>query len=226
MYLTDSLQSQFPDILGNRPPSGSGRFDNTTRHVMRLPSWNSTHERRSPPVEYDRRRRPRHRVRVSPPSTRPSIFGGQTSNGAPQTSVRPSRSSRSRSPFDPTSTGVDLSSRPSLTHSPEQYHWNDGSSPHPTTGATTSSPPAGPLFDASSFPFQSQMMIPPDDFLQGIVSPNSDEVPANEHSSGLPQMRSDPVRFSSPSTSTGSSDSYVASMGHANSNQFTSYQQS
>ncbi|KAI1425288.1 hypothetical protein F5Y12DRAFT_784724 [Xylaria sp. FL1777] len=218
--------SQFPDILSNRPPSGSGRFENTARHGMRLPSWSSAHERRSPPVEYDRRRRPRHRARVSPPLSRPSILGGQTSNGASQTSVRPSRSSRSRSPFDPTSTGVDLSSRRSLTNSPEQYHWNGSSSPNPTTGAITLTPPSGPLFDASGFPFQSQMMIPPDDFLRGFVSSHSDEAPGNEHSSGLPQMRSDTVRFSSPSTSAGSSDVYVAASGHATSNQFTSYQQS
>ncbi|TGJ80412.1 hypothetical protein E0Z10_g8353 [Xylaria hypoxylon] len=223
---TTDRQSQFPDVPSNRPPSGNRRAENIPPHGMRLPSWNSSYERRSPPVEYDRRRRARQRARVSPPSTRPSVFGGPVSNGASQTSVRPSRSSRSRSPFDPTSTGVDSSSRRSLTNSPEQYHWNGSPSPNSTAGAITSSPPSGPVFDASGFDFQSQMAMPPDDFFRGFAPANLDVAQANGHSSGLPQMRSDSVRFSSPSTPTGSSDIYVANSGHANSNQFTSYQQS
>ncbi|KAI0433481.1 hypothetical protein F5Y09DRAFT_338701 [Xylaria sp. FL1042] len=216
---TSDRPSQFSDILGNRPPSGSGRFENTTRHAMRLPSWSLTHERRSPPIENDRRRRPRHRVRVSPPSMR-STFGGQASVGASQNSVRPSRRSRSRSPFDLSNTGVvDSSSRRSLTNSPEQHHWNGSHSPNSTMGATTGNSQGDPIFDASNFPLHGH-------YFPGIVPPNPNETPANDHSYGLPQMRSNPARVSSPSTSSGSSDVYMADVGHTTSNQFTSYQQS
>ncbi|KAI0532577.1 hypothetical protein GGR58DRAFT_162501 [Xylaria digitata] len=223
---TTDRPSQFPDILGNRPQSSNRRVENISHQHGIRPTWNSSYERRSPPVEYERRRRARQRTRVSPPSTRGSIFGGPVSNGASQTSVRLSRSSRSRSPFDPTITGVGSNSRRSLTNSPEQYLWNGSPSPNSTVGAATSSPPSGPVFDASGFHFQSQIAIPPDDFFQGFTSANLDTTQANEHASGLPQMRSDAGRFSSPSTPTGSSDIYAVNSGHANSNQFTSYQQS
>ncbi|KAI0815509.1 hypothetical protein GGR55DRAFT_699354 [Xylaria sp. FL0064] len=211
--------SQFADMLSNRPPSGSGRFESTTRPPMRLPSWNFAHERRSPPIENDRRRRPRHRARVSPPSIR-SAFGGQSSIGVSQNSVRPSRRSRSRSPFDPANTGVvDSSSRRSLTNSPEQHYWNGSPSPNSTTGAAVGNSQGDPIFEASNFPLHGH-------FYPGVVLPNPNETPANEHSSGLAQMHSEPVRFSSPSTSSGSSDVYMADVGHMTSNQFTSYQQS
>ncbi|RWA08234.1 hypothetical protein EKO27_g6862 [Xylaria grammica] len=222
---TADRPSQFPDILSNRPPSGSRRVENNTSHGMRLPSWNSSYERRSPPVEYDRRRRARPRARVSFPSTRQGVFGGLGTNGASQTSVRPSRSSRSRSPFDHASTGVDSNSRRSLTNSPEQYHWNGSPSPNSTVGVTTSSPPSGTVFDASGFHFQSQMSISADEYFTAANLANLNAAQANEQSPGLPQMRSD-SGFSSPSTPTGSSDIYVTNSGHLNSNQFTSYQQS
>jgi hypothetical protein len=164
-------------------------------------------------------------VRVTPPSTRPSLLGARTSDGASQTSVRPSRSSRSRSPFDPTSSGVELSSRRSLTNSPQQYHWNGSPSPNSNQGgAATSSPPSGPVYDASVYPFVSQIVMPPADYFHGLVSPGSNAPPANEHRPGLPQMRSDPLRFTTPST--GTSDVYVTDSGQANFNQFTSFQQS
>ncbi|KAI0875228.1 hypothetical protein GGS24DRAFT_500064 [Hypoxylon argillaceum] len=220
---TDRPSNQFSDIgPSNRSPPGNRRVENNHHHGLRMTTWN-TYERRSPPIEFDRRRRPRHRARVTSPSTRPSAFGGPTSNSASQTSVRPSRSSRSRSPFDPTSTGLDSGSRRSLTSSPEQYPWNVGLSPNSNqTGVTmTSSPPSGPVFDASSFPFHSRMNGPSDEFFHGVVSPNTDVMPTNEHPSELPQIRPDPARFSSPSTE--SLDIYS---GHANSNPFTSYQQS
>ncbi|RYC61397.1 hypothetical protein CHU98_g4822 [Xylaria longipes] len=205
----------------NQSPSGSRRFENNYGHgIMRMP-WNAALERRSPPVEHDRRRRTRHRVRVSPPSTRPSEFGGPTSNGASQTSVRSSRSSRSRSPVDNAGFGTDLSNRRSLTNSPEQHFWNDSSS-------NTSSQSGGatrPLFDNASYPIQSQIVNFPDEaFLSRSISAN--EIAAmqgNEHPSGLPQMHPG-VRFSPPPT--GPLGSYVPISGHMSSNQFTSYQQS
>ncbi|KAI8951039.1 hypothetical protein F4801DRAFT_306160 [Xylaria longipes] len=219
---TDRPSSQF-SIVGssNQSPSGSRRFENNYGHgIMRMP-WNAALERRSPPVEHDRRRRTRHRVRVSPPSTRPSEFGGPTSNGASQTSVRSSRSSRSRSPVDNAGFGTDLSNRRSLTNSPEQHFWNDSSS-------NTSSQSGGatrPLFDNASYPIQSQIVNFPDEaFLSRSISAN--EIAAmqgNEHPSGLPQMHPG-VRFSPPPT--GPLGSYVPISGHMSSNQFTSYQQS
>jgi hypothetical protein len=186
---------------------------------MRIPSWNAARERRSPPS-----RGPRYRTRVNPPSARPITFGGPASNGASQTSVRPSRSSRSRSPFDPTSTGLDLSSRRSLTNSPQQYQWNGSPSPNANQrGATTSSSPSGPMLDAYGFPFQSQMHVPPDDFYPGLDSPNPDVPPANEQSSGLPEMSTDLLRFSSSTTEMFSGNTGNSS--HVTHNQFTSYQQ-
>ncbi|KAI8630573.1 hypothetical protein F5Y19DRAFT_474365 [Xylariaceae sp. FL1651] len=222
---TDRSSSLFSDVGPNsRSPSGSRRFENNHLYGMRPPSWNATPERRSPPIEYDRRRRTRPRVRVSPPSTRPSMFGGPTSNSASQTSVRPSRSSRSRSPFDPMSSGVDSSSRQSLTNSPQQYHWNGSSSPITNQReSTTSNTPSGPAFEVPSFPFQPHIGVPPDEYFRALASPSPDALPANDHPSVLPQMRPDPVR-SSPSTSRGP-EVYVANSSHAP-NQFTSYQQS
>ncbi|KAJ8127080.1 hypothetical protein O1611_g6559 [Lasiodiplodia mahajangana] len=221
---TDRSANQPSDVgTSNRSPLGNRRLENNLG--MRMSTWN-TYERRSPPAEFDRRRRSRHRARVTSPSSRPSVFGGVTSIGASQTSVRPSRSSRSRSPFDPTSIGLDSSNRRSLTSSPEQYHWNGSPSPNSNqTGmATASSPSSGTVFDTSNFHWHSRMGVTADDFFHGLVSPNLDMPPANEHPSELPQIRSDPASFSSPSTE--SSEIYVQNAGHAGSNQFTSYQQS
>ncbi|KAI1116842.1 hypothetical protein F5Y14DRAFT_458353 [Nemania sp. NC0429] len=217
---TDRRSSQLSDAgPSNRPSSGNRRFENNHHHSTRTSSWNS-YERRSPPAEYDRRRRPRQRMRLSPPSTRPSLFGGPTSNSTSQNSVRPSRSSRSRSPFDPSNTGLDSGSRRSLTNGPEQYLWNSNSTPNPNqTGATTaSSTPNGQAF-APTFPLQPQMNMPSDDYFHGLVPLNPDVMPTNEHPSELPQIRSDPGRFSSP-------DIYVSRSSHGGSDQFTSYQQS
>lgn len=83
---TDRRASQLSDAgPSNRPLSGNRRFENNHHHSTRTSSWNA-YERRSPPAEYDRRRRPRQRMRLTPPSTRPSAFGGPTSNSASQTS--------------------------------------------------------------------------------------------------------------------------------------------
>ncbi|KAI0459691.1 hypothetical protein F5B21DRAFT_525126 [Xylaria acuta] len=219
---TDRPSSQFSSIgSSNQSPSTSRRFENNHAHGMRTMPWNAALERRSPPVEHDRRRRTRHRVRVSPPSTRPSEFGGPTSNGASQTSVRSSRSSRSRSPVEYGDFGMDLSNRRSLTNSPEQHYWNDSSSNNSSQsgGATRS------IFDNASYPIQSQMVnFPEETFFNRSISAN--EIAAlqgNEHPSGLPQMHPS-LRFSSPPT--GSLGSYVPISGHMGSNQFTSYQQS
>lgn len=184
--ITDRRSSQLSDAgPSTRLSSGNRRFENNHHHSTRTSSWNA-YERRSPPAEYERRRRPRQRARLTPPSTRPSVFGGPTSNSASQTS----------------------------------YHWNGNSSPNSNqTGvATASSTPNGPVF-APTFPFQPQMTMPPDDYFHGLVALNPDVMPTNEHPSELPQIRSDPGRFSSP-------DVYVPRSGHAGSDQFTSYQQS
>ncbi|KAI0866479.1 hypothetical protein F4860DRAFT_508874 [Xylaria cubensis] len=221
---TDRPSSQFPGIgSGNQSPPGSRRFDNNHAHNIRTMPWNVALERRSPPAEHDRRRRPRHRVRVSPPSTRPNEFGGSTSNGALQTSVRSSRSSRSRSPVEYAGSGVDLSNRRSLTNSPEQLYWNDSSSNNSSQsgGATRLSPLSGSVFDIPSFPTQSQGVNFPDETLfNRSISPNQlATVQGNEHSSRLPQMHPG-FRFTPPPTS------YLSVSGHMGPNQFTSYQQS
>lgn len=211
-------QSQFPDTAAtnSRSPTGNRRFENTHQpHSVRTPSGNASYERRSPPVEYDRRRRSRHRVRITPPSSRPTQYGASTLNGMPQTSVRSSRSSRSRSPFDHTSMRVNSSNRRSLTNSPEQYQWNGSPPPHsnPIGGAAASSPQGGPAYDSSTLPFQSRGIVP-DSFFSELVSLNPDVIPSNEHPSGLPQMRSN-------------ADVFVSSNpAHTDSNQFTSYQRS
>ncbi|KAI0490114.1 hypothetical protein F4859DRAFT_501705 [Xylaria cf. heliscus] len=225
---TDRLPSQFSSIGSmNQSSSSSRRFENSHTHGMRIMPWNAALERHSPPVEYDRRRRTRHRVRVSPPSTRPSEFGGPTSNGASQTSVRSSRSSRSRSPVEYASFGMDLSNRRSLTNSPEQRYWNDSSSNNSSQsgGATRSSPSSGSVLDITNYHVQPQIVhFPEDAFLNRTISANEiATIQGNEHSSGLPQMHPS-LRFSSPPS--GSLGSYVPISGHLGSNQFTSYQQS
>lgn len=213
----------------NQSTPGSRRFENNHAHGMRIMApWNASLERRSPPIEHDRRRRTRHRVRVTPPSTRLSEFGGPTSNGASQTSVRSSRSSRSRSPVEYAGFGMDLSNRRSLTNSPEQHYWNDSSSNNSSQsgGATRASPSSGSVFDLQSYPVQPQMVNFPDDTFFNNRSISANEIAAmqsHEHPPGLPQMHPG-LRFSSPPT--GSLGSYVPISSHVDSNQFTSYQQS
>ncbi|KAI1436336.1 hypothetical protein GGR50DRAFT_241079 [Xylaria sp. CBS 124048] len=177
---------------GNRQLSGR-RYENN-HYAMRMPSWNATHERRSPPTEYDRRRRQRHRVRVSPSSTRASILAGPSSNGVSQTS---------------------------------QYNWNDTPSPNPNyRGATSTSGPSGaPVFEPSSFAFQSQTSMASDDYFRDFIPPNLPDLPStNEQSSGSQRTRSRDGRYTSPAN--GAPDIYAANPGQASSNQFTSYQQS
>ncbi|KAI0393521.1 hypothetical protein F5Y17DRAFT_458870 [Xylariaceae sp. FL0594] len=67
-----------------------------------------------------------------------TIIGGPTTNGTSQTSVRPSRNSRSRSrsPFDRTATSRGLRSRRSLTDSAEQLRWNGGPLSETSHGVT------------------------------------------------------------------------------------------
>ncbi|KAJ2973235.1 hypothetical protein NUW58_g8987 [Xylaria curta] len=221
---TDRPSTQISNA-GTSNQSPSRRFEGN-HFGTRVPPWNGPVERRSPPVEYERRRRTRHRARVSPPSSRSGVFGSPTSSGASQTSVRSSSSSRSRSPVEHMSLGVDLSIRQSLTNGLEQYHWNDNPSPNSnqSVGLMRPSPPHGPVFDAPSHPFQSQIPMPTGDSYPDFVPPNLVSPPANEYPSGLPQMRSDPVRFSSPST--GPPDLYLPNLGHTGSNQFGPYQQS
>ncbi|KAH8157786.1 hypothetical protein CIB48_g10462 [Xylaria polymorpha] len=157
-----------------------------------------------------------------------SEFGGPTSNGASQTSVRSSRSSRSRSPVEYAGFGMDLSNRRSLTNSPEQHYWNDSSSNNSSQsgGATRASPSSGSVFDLQSYPVQPQMVNFPDDTFFNNRSISANEIAAmqsHEHPPGLPQMHPG-LRFSSPPT--GSLGSYVPISSHVDSNQFTSYQQS
>ncbi|KAI2635195.1 hypothetical protein GGS21DRAFT_490407 [Xylaria nigripes] len=214
-----------------RSPSGR-RFENSHHHSMRMPSWNAALERRSPPAEYDRRRRTRHRARISPSSTRTSIFGGPGPNVASQTSVRFSRSSRSRSPFDPMSTGVDLGSRRSLTNNPQQYHGNDSLSPNSNHrgGPTTSGPPGAPVFEESSFPLHLQVQLQmqsgtPLDDIHELLRPNVNASPANEQWSASQRRHFERSRFTPPSIDV-PLDDFAATSDRNSSNQFTSYQQS
>jgi hypothetical protein len=173
--------------------------------------------RRSPP------RRPRPRLRFGQaPSAGTSLFGGPTSNGTSQTSVRPSRNSRSRSPFDRTGTSGGLRSRRSLTDSTEQYRWNRSPSPESNNGVTAS-PSSGPLRDFPNFHFQSQLAMPPEDLLQRLSSPNTGAQATNENQPGPRPTGLERFRF--PPSRSAMSTLYTADSGHAASNQFTSYQQ-
>ncbi|KAI0405000.1 hypothetical protein F4802DRAFT_210133 [Xylaria palmicola] len=212
----------------SQPLSGNRRLESNNSHNLRIPPWNVAHTRLSPPTEYDRRRRPgRHRGRVTSPPTRLSLFGGPTSNGAPQTSVRPSRSSRSRSPSDPTRTGGDSTSRRSLTNSHEQYHhWNGSASPNLISSerGTVSGSLNGSVLDESNYPFQSQIVAPPDTLYAELGSPIPDTTLANEHAPQISQMRANNDGYSPRPPR--SSDFYPLNSLRGVPNQFTSYQQS
>ncbi|GAP90266.2 putative zinc finger protein atl6 [Rosellinia necatrix] len=105
-----------------------------------------------------------------------------------------------------------------------RYHWNGSPPPNSNQtegGVTAVSPPSGPAYDA--FPFQSQLTVA-DDYFHGLVSPNSDVIPASEYP-GLPQIRSG-AHVGFPPPPIGPSGNYMSSPGRTGPNQFTSYQQS
>ncbi|KAI0506229.1 hypothetical protein F5B22DRAFT_650936 [Xylaria bambusicola] len=184
------------------------RPDSSMRHSVRLP-WNAGYERRSPPAA-DSRRRARQRARVSPPSTRTSVFGGPTPNGASHTSVSfPPEAPAPTSFLHPMSTRVDLSSPRLLTKSFEQYPYTDIPSHNPTTEPTTLNPPPGSALDTYGMFAQPLHHPPHENFpFQRIGVPLSEEMLASqgEQQSAFSQIRSDPIiRSSSPSASSGSS---------------------